>query len=408
MATISCIECGRENTPSREKVPLSKGEKLSKRILMIIDGLPGGGAEKVVLTLARGLMERGHRVSLFSLRTVCDYPIPDGLHYLVIKDRCQKPWRKLTELSRRAQLLNQAIVAAEEEGGSFDLVVSHLHKTDRIVRRCTALSPSKTWFCLHGVFSASYLAQRSGFSLWLKKAKTRKVYQNRNVLGVSQYVIDDLKQAFHIQPAREVVIFNPFDFEAVLAQSFKPCKMAGQDYLIHVGRFHETKRHDRLLRAYARSGLTAPLVLIGQGSDEITTKLKALTRELAISDRVVFKGFTSNPYPWIRHARMLVVSSDSEGFGNVLVEALICHTPVVSTRCPGGPTSILTGDLARGLAEMNDDSLAATMKDIWDNPPDVTRLNLQPYSVEKICQQYIDLIDKNKNSSDMYHQKTSL
>lgn len=387
-------------------MPLLKGDKLSNRILMIIDGLPGGGAEKVVLTLARGLIERGHHVSLFSLRDVCDYPIPDGLHYLVIKDDCRKPWRKLTELNRRAALLNQAVIATEQESGCFDLVVSHLHKTDRIVRRCTALDPSKTWFCLHGVFSASYLAQRKGFSLWLKKAKTRQVYHNRNVLGVSQYVIDDLKQAFCVNPAREVVIFNPFDFDAVLKQSLKPCKMAGQDYLVHVGRFHETKRHDRLLRAYAKSGLTAPLVLIGQGSDELKAKLKKLTCELSISERVLFKGFTSNPYPWIRNARMLVVSSDSEGFGNVLVEALICHTPVVSTRCPGGPTTILTHDLARGLAEMNDDSLAATMRDIWDNPPDVTGLNLEPYSVETICQQYLDL--NNKSHSDISERGASL
>lgn len=362
---------------------------------MIIDGLPGGGAEKVVLTLAKGLIERGHRVSLFSLRAVCDYPIPTNLHYQVIQDSCSRPWRKLTELNRRAAMLDNAIAAAEEEGGAFDLVVSHLHKTDRIVRRCTRLQPAKTWFCLHGVFSSSYLAHRKGFSLWLKKVKTRRVYQNRNVLGVSEYVLDDLKQAFHIKPAREKVIFNPFDFEAILSQSLKPCKMAGQDYLIHVGRFHQTKRHDRLLRAYAKSGLTAPLVLIGQGSPTATTKLKELARELGISDRVYFEGFTNNPYPWIRHAKQLIVSSDSEGFGNVLVEALICYTPVVSTRCPGGPTSIMTGDLARGLAEMNDDSLAATMRDVWLNPPAVEGLDLKAYSIEAICQQYIDLINNN-------------
>lgn len=48
------------------------------RILMIIDGLPGGGAEKTVLTLSSGLTELGHQVTLFSLRKVCDYAIPEG------------------------------------------------------------------------------------------------------------------------------------------------------------------------------------------------------------------------------------------------------------------------------------------------------------------------------------------
>ncbi|WP_147200364.1 glycosyltransferase [Pantoea sp. MBD-2R] len=358
---------------------------------MIIDGLPGGGAEKVVLTLSRGLIERGHRVSLFSLRAICDYTIPEGIDYQVIQDQCKSPWRKLTELRRRAAQLDKAIVKAESQDDPFDLIVSHLHKTDRIVSRCRCLQPDKTWFCLHGVFSASYLAHRKGFSLWQKKVKTHRVYQNRNVLGVSQYVVDDLKRAFNVQPKQERIVFNPFDFDAIHQQSLEPCKMAGEDYLIHVGRFHKTKRHDRLLRAYAKSGVSAPLVLIGQGSSEATAAVRQLAVELGIEERVIFKGFISNPYPWIRHAKLLVVSSDSEGFGNVIVEALICQTPVVSTSCPGGPVSILTGDLARGLAALNDESLAATIREIYLNPPDVSQLQLEAYSVETICQKYLEL-----------------
>lgn len=66
------------------------------RILMIIDGLPGGGAEKTVLTLSSGLTELGHQVTLFSLRKVCDYAIPEGIDFQVVQDTCKKPWRKLT------------------------------------------------------------------------------------------------------------------------------------------------------------------------------------------------------------------------------------------------------------------------------------------------------------------------
>lgn len=360
---------------------------------MIIDGLPGGGAEKVVLTLAKGLIERGHRVSLFSLRAVCDYPIPEGLDYHVIQDSRRKPWRKLTELRNRASQLDKEIMAEEKRGGAYDLILSHLHKTDRIVRRCPHLNPEKTWFCLHGVFSASYLAHRRGFSLWLKKLKMRGVYQRRNVIGVSQYVVDDLKRTFKVTPKRERVIFNPFDFETIEALSMAPCSLAGKDYLVHVGRFHQTKRHDRLLRAYSKSGLDVPLVLIGKGSHEDTMAIKALAVDLGISHRVIFKGFINNPYPYIRNARLLIVSSDSEGFGNVLVESLLCQTPVVSTKCPGGPISILTGDLSRGLAEMDDDSLAAAIREVYQRPPAFSRHSLECYSIEIICKQYLDLIN---------------
>ncbi|MBL1167164.1 glycosyltransferase, partial [Escherichia coli] len=64
------------------------------RILMIIDGLPGGGAEKVVLTLCQGMQQMGNDVSLISLRDVCNYPIPTGINYQVVADSSRSPWRK--------------------------------------------------------------------------------------------------------------------------------------------------------------------------------------------------------------------------------------------------------------------------------------------------------------------------
>ncbi|PWS15470.1 glycosyl transferase, partial [Klebsiella pneumoniae] len=84
---------------------------------------------------------------------------------------------------------------------------------------------------------------------------------------------------------------------------------------------------------------------------------------------VLFKGFQPTPLPWIKHARMLTLSSDSEGFGNVIVEALLLNTPVASTRCPGGVSEILSGELSRGLAELNSAALAQTMQSIYHSPP---------------------------------------
>lgn len=157
------------------------------RILFVIDGLPGGGAEKVVLTLAAQFLRDGDRVSLISLRDVCEYPLPEGLDYQVVADRCRKPWRKLTELSRRARQLDAAVVRAEQQG-QFDLVLSNLHKTDRIVARSRALRERNVWFCLHGVFSASYLGHRTGFDRWMKQQKIKRIYQGRNVVTVSDAV----------------------------------------------------------------------------------------------------------------------------------------------------------------------------------------------------------------------------
>ncbi|AOP41599.1 glycosyltransferase [Edwardsiella piscicida] len=360
------------------------------RILMIIDGLPGGGAEKVVLTLAQYFLAQGDSVSLFSLRDVCHYPLPDGLDYRVIRDTCRAPWRKLSELSRRARQLDEAIASAEQKG-RYDLVLSNLHKTDRIVARSHLLRDHNLWFCLHGVFSTSYLGHRHGFSRWLKREKIRRIYQGRQIVAVSHAVGEDLCQQFNVTPAQLQTIPNPFDLEAIRRAADAPCPLEGQDYLIHVGRFHPAKRHDRLLEAYAQSGLSAPLVLLGQGSPEQEHTLRALAKTLNVAERVHFAGFQANPYPWIRHARLLVVSSDSEGFGNVLVEALTLGTAVVSTRCPGGPAEIMTGDLTRGLCRPDAASLAQTLQDIYRHPPAIDDTQLQQYGVAAVCTRYRQL-----------------
>lgn len=360
------------------------------RTLFVIDGLPGGGAEKVVLTLAEGLLRQGHQVSLFSLRDVCEYPLPQGLEYVVIKDQSRAPWRKLTELSRRAAQLDKLL----RQTAPFDLVLSSLHKTDRIVAKSRVLDFNKVWFCLHGMFSTSYLGHRTGFDRWLKQRKIKSVYHKRNVVAVSHAVAEDIEQQFGLSLSRLEVIYNPFDIEAIRAAADQPCDMAGQPYLVHVGRFHQVKRHDRLIEAYAMSGVTAPLLLLGQGKPEQTKKLKLLAEQHGVAERVIFKGFQSNPYPYIRHASQLILSSDSEGFGNVLVEALLLDTPVVSTRCPGGPKEILTGEWARGLAELSVAGLADTIRDINASPPSIDQKKLAHFGIAPICEQYSALARK--------------
>lgn len=366
------------------------------RILMIIDGLPGGGAEKVVLTLCEGMQKMGHDVSLFSLRNVCNYAIPDGIDYQIVERPSKAPWRKLTELSRRAAALDDAIAVSESRSGSYDLIFSNLHKTDRIVSRCKAIPPQKLWYCIHGILSTSYLGHRSGFSRWLKLRKIARVYQGKNIVAVSRAVGEDLTQQLAISPSRLAVINNPFDIESILQQAAEPLSVAGVPYIVHVGRFHPHKRHDRLLEAFAASGIPAKLVLAGTGSEDQLAKTKDLAIRLGIDDRVIFAGFQANPYPLIKHARMLVLSSDSEGFGNVLVEALLCGTPVVSTRCPGGPAEILERmGMNDALAELTADSLAAKIAATWQSPPFIDSQKLAEYDLEPVCRQYLALQEKS-------------
>ncbi|MCU6406060.1 glycosyltransferase, partial [Enterobacter quasiroggenkampii] len=112
-------------------------------------------------------------------------------------------------------------------------------------------------------------------------------------------------------------IYNPFDVADIQYQSQKDNPYQGQDYIIHLGRFHEVKRQDRLLAAFALAKLPCKLLLAGQGSEHATQTLKEQVTELGLEGRVEFIGFQSKPMPIIRGAKAVVLSSDSEGLSSV-------------------------------------------------------------------------------------------
>src|SRR5690606_41148696 len=100
-------------------------------------------------------------------------------------------------------------------------------------------------------------------------------------------------------------------------------------YIVNVGKFKQQKRHDILIKAYAKANVQEKLVLVGTG--ELLEASKKLVKDLGIEDKVIFTGFKKNPYPYIKHAKLMVVSSDFEGFSIAILEALALGTPIIST-----------------------------------------------------------------------------
>ncbi|MFI0348341.1 MAG: glycosyltransferase [Chthoniobacterales bacterium] len=362
---------------------------MKKNIVMIIDGLPGGGAERIVLTLASTLSKAGHEVTVISLRDVLDYSIPNGVHYLLVEDHYRGPLRRLSEIRRRARTLDATLLKVFAEK-KIDLVVSHLPKTDRIVAASSYLRDA--WFCLHCALTAGELDNKRGLRRFLKKRQLIKTYSGKKLITVSQALQQDVL-AVGIRPKKMVTIYNPILLENVRRESTLPCPFEGERFLLHVGRFNKQKRHNRLLEAFKMSNYEGKLILLGQGNEAERATIEQQAKELGILDRIIFEGFVTNPYPYMRTAEALLLSSDYEGLPNVLVEALACGTQVVSTNCPYGPKEILCGDLARGLCELTSRSLADGINKILTSPARITEEFLAPFTLENSINGYLSLID---------------
>jgi glycosyltransferase involved in cell wall biosynthesis len=205
-------------------------------------------------------------------------------------------------------------------------------------------------------------------------------------------VAESVKKAmsfWRFEPASLRVIPNPCPIPAIreAMQAPEPDLPSGP-YIVNVARLVPAKDHALLLRAYARSGVTLPLVLVGDGRER--ERLEALAGELGIAERVIFAGQRQNPYPWMHHARLFVLSSRFEGMGIVLFEALACGTPVLSVDCPGGIRSILKGGLEGSVVPHDEESLARGLQAALEGePPPVQESWLDDFKPETVAARFM-------------------
>lgn len=315
------------------------------RFLFIIADLGPNGVTYSRLRYAGELARRGHEVTILALVDGETRPIPDGVDFEVLD-------RSTTRLSGFVQQIKSALRLRQwfkqaSRLQPFDFVSSSLTPADRVVARAGLINVHH-W--IH-IATSELIAGVSDLRKRRRRARLlSNIYHGKPVIGVSKGVIDDLAKLDAI-PSSATLIHNGYDVEHIrkLAAE-KPADLPSEPYYIHVGRFAAAKRHDVLFEALKGSGSTRRLLLLTDKPDEAMQ----LARQYALEDRVAALNFRDNPFSYMARADALLLSSDFEGFPNVLVESLISGTPIISTDCPYGPAEILTDSYAQWLVPTGD------------------------------------------------------
>jgi glycosyltransferase involved in cell wall biosynthesis len=359
-----------------------------KKISLILPNLGGGGAEKLAIYLANDWINRGFKVEFILMQNKGELLPLLSEHISVIEvgaDRIRDlilPLRKYLKKSSPDVILvgmwpltSAAVIAwllAFRPGRIY--LIEHCHLSEE---------------CFRGLhLSFSYV-----------KAILRLTYPlATGIMAVSKGVKEDLCRLGRFQKESIQVIYNP------AATGILPFRASKNDrqrlwgkgftyHILSVGSFKIEKNHECLIRAFSKlpNTLNAKLTIVGEGN--LRSKLEKLVADLALQDRVSLPGFSNDVYQWYRSADLFVLSSDSEGLPTVLIEALECGVPIVSTKCHGGPSEILD-DGRYGILVSDGDvkelSMGIANALIKQHDRNALMMRAKDFSIEKISEKYLD------------------
>lgn len=370
-------------------------------VAFTIPELGGGGTETVVLNLAGELIRRGHRVDIVLLRATVQRDVPDGTRLFVADGGTADPGEAELHGTRP-----ETVRAAATSGLSDWMRAARALKCDplclpstrlaRLARAMACYLESEQPDCVLPNIPRAQLATLLAGRLLMRHPPVVPVIHNlvrrhrrrqRHLAGdaarficVSHGIAAHMAAAVRVPRDRITTIYNPVVTPDLYARAAEPpahpwLADGGLPVVVAAGHLEERKDFATLIRAFAlvASRRACRLVILGEGG--LRPRLETLVRRLGLAGRVSLPGWIDNPFALFARASLFVLSSVHEGLPTVLIEALACGCPCVSTDCPAGPAEILRDGSFGPLVPVGDEAaLADAMDRVLEQPPDKARL----------------------------------
>jgi len=364
-----------------------------------LPSLQDGGAQRVFLTVAGLLHERGYdtEVVVGEGRGPMRDEVPEGVPLIDLeRHRLQRALPDLMRYLSRTK--PRCLISTIEHANVLAVAAVRLgrHRTPIAVRTANTIS----------LLSRKTNKPTDRVHYFM----TKPLYPLADViLAPSQGAATDLERYVGVESGRVRVLPNPVVGPDLLAAARQPVDHPFFDtpdrpVVLSVGRLVEQKDHATLLDAFARTRRhhDARLMILGDGP--LRPMLLARAQELGLQPGVDvdFPGFDPNPFRFMAAARLFVLSSHFEGLPGVLIQALACGTEVVSTDCPSGPREILADGAHGRLVPVRDagalgEAMAAALAGPA-RPPAPT--SWSRFSHESAIGNYVTLIDDLCGTAD--------
>ena len=368
----------------------------SKRvdIALFVPSLRGGGAEQVMVNLARGFSEQGYKVDLVLQRAEGPFlsKVPDKVRIVDLR-------------AKRMALALFPLISylRREKPRSLLAAMTHTNIVALLARKLARIE-TRVVVSERNTISITSHTSKTLRSRFLPLIAKRLYYWADAVIAVSKGVADDFAEFLKFPREKIRVIYNPVVTPEILEKAEEPLehpwfKPGEPPVILGVGALTKQKDFPTLIHAFAlvRRERPARLMILGEGEDR--PKLEALVRKLGLEKDVALPGFIDNPYKYMKHAAVFVLSSQWEGLPNVLIEALALGMAVVATDCESGPAEILEGGKWGRLVPVGEpDSLShAILETLQSGHGPLPKAVWERFSLDKVVTAYLQVLSISEN-----------